>query len=286
MGINEPISRDLESIARDLNLPDTDLRKIMSDIEKSRYQSSPEGTKEGKVSKFKSKVVERLGDVTDNLFSKRYLGYQILGGAAGIGSKILLPAAGVFDDGGYMDNLYLQFSSGGSAIAIQTILYPILESKRYGQSYWGAFRELYTLRAPELITSVGASFLNAGQATGVGAGLSTTLNFNDLFSKIAGAVSTSIPFANAGGWLTSGPGALAHATYRRLQLRKEQGVFSDEIGVYTNLIHEIKQGLSESVRSLASTMERHTPQIIKLGFRDYAVRPAVAMLTTMSSMIR
>lgn len=184
----------------------------------------------------------------DNFVSPRYFVYQLIGGCASVGTKVLLPSLGIFDDAGYWNQLWLTVAASVGHTAIQLPAYLILEHRKYGQPMkelcleYGAWRSLEAL-----ILNAPVYFISAGQANIV----------EHKFGIIGGAVSTSFisPGKIFNGWLGI---PIMQAIYRRLQIRKEQGIHTDGKEVY----YIIRNGVTTAANTISG------------GVYNHAVRPA------------
>ena len=157
-------------------------------------------------------VAQKIAAYYDNFLSKRFLGYQLIGWAGAISVKFLLPTFGILDDTGYGGALLLQLASAGGNFALQFPAYVCLEHRRYGQPIGSAMREFLAWRIPEIILGPGRYFdaFQANQTSGV-------------LGDSVSAAATSLPLS-LGYFASYATAPITQGIYRRLQLRKEQGI--------------------------------------------------------------
>ena len=185
----------------------------------------------------------------DNFASSRYLMYQLIGGSASIGTKILLPLSGILDDGGYLNQVELMGAAAFGHTIAQFPAYLFLEHRKYGQPINELAREYWAWRGLEaFVLNAPAYFMSAGQATLV----------EGKVGVIVGALSTSFigPGKIFSGWLDA---PIMHAIYRRLQLRKEQGIHTDGKEVY----FIIRNGITTAATTIASGLYNHAIKLVK-----------------------
>ncbi len=182
----------------------------------------------------------RVKTYYDNFLSARFFGYQLIGGTGSIAIKLLLPQLGVLDNSDYMHALALQTAGAGGHFLLQFPAYVYFESRHYGQPISSVVREYLAWRTLELIFNPGR-YLDAFQAN------QTSGLFGDSFS----AAATSLPISLGQlGSLTTAP--LIQGLYRRLQLKKENGIPTDHLEVYRIAVN----GLESLAQSAGRTVVR------------------------------
>ncbi len=182
----------------------------------------------------------RVKTYYDNFLSARFFGYQLIGGVGSVAVKLLLPQFGVLDNSDYLNALALQTAGAGGHFLLQFPAYVYFESRHYGQPISSAIREYLAWRTLELILNPGR-YLDALQAN----------QTSGLFGDSLGAAATSLPISLGQlGSLTTTP--MIQGLYRRLQLRKEDGIPTDHLEVY----RIVASGLSSLSQSAGRTAAR------------------------------
>ncbi len=181
----------------------------------------------------------------DNLFSFRYLSYQAIGGTASVLTKVGLSLT-LLDDPGYVNQLQLVIAGAVGHTLVQWPLYLYLEHRKYGQSVKELNMEYWAWRSLEaLVLNAPTYFIAAGQG-------SLVENFGGV---TAGAISTSAIPGTPAKWFSNGiDSPVMHGIYRRLQIRKENGIPMDEKEVY----HILKNGAITASTIIGDTVYNFT----------------------------